>query len=123
MNITVDASSLFTRNQRIFRESVERNRKRAVDNLKSGGGGGTLRSTVEARFTDELEAQIGSDHPGARAQEFGAYIVPVHAKALRYVHDGRVKFNRKAVRLRAKRWLRRAREAWREDLSIAIRSG
>lgn len=120
MRVETDYTALHTRNQQAFDVALDKQVLRARQNLKSGGVG-RLRSTVHKEIDDRLRGRVGSSEPGAKAQELGAYITPKAKKALKYTWRGQLHFNRKAVRIRAKRWLQRSGDKWGEDMSEALR--
>ena len=80
-------------------------------------GNGSLSRTVQVQRTGHLAARVGSNHPGAKAQEVGAYITPKSAKALRFASG---KFSKRA-RIRGKRWLKRAGPKWHDHLTRRLR--
>lgn len=67
------------------------------------GGGGALTGSVRVIQVRPGLWRVGSSHPGAYAQEVGAYITPRGAKALKF--NGRFAMH---ARIPAKRWLSRA---------------
>lgn len=81
------------------------------------GGGGALTGSVRAIDEGFGRGRVGSDHPGAKAQELGAYITPSRRQALKF--EGR--YSMKA-RIPAKRWLSRAARQWGALLSRRLRS-
>lgn len=72
--------------------------------MKSGTGEfrGAIATTPAGR-----SVFVGSSHPGAAVQEFGAVIVPRRAKRLRFTVDGQTVFAR-AVTVPPRPWLRPA---------------
>lgn len=61
---------------------------------------------------------VGSAHPGAAVQEFGATIVPRTARMLRFEVDGQVVFTKRSV-VPARPWLRPAADQNRERMLAA----
>lgn len=120
MRVQANYSAIHARNERAFQVALDKNVERARRNL-GGSSPGRLTSTVHDENLGRLKGRVGSSAPGARAQELGAYIVPRTRTALKYEWRGKTHFNRKAVRIRAKHWLRRAGEKWGEDMSAALR--
>jgi hypothetical protein len=57
-----------------------------------GGSGGSIGRSIYGRATSSSTAVIGSAHPGARALDRGAFIVPRHGKALRFQVNGQTVF-------------------------------
>jgi hypothetical protein len=67
------------------------------------GGGGALTGSVRVHRLGPGRWRIGSDHPGAMAQERGAFVRPKRRRALKF--NGRWAMH---ARIPAKHWLSRA---------------
>jgi hypothetical protein len=72
---------------------------------------------TRAELTGPLKGRIGSTRPYAKAQELGAFIVPVRRRMLKF-RDGT--FHRQA-RLKAKHYLRTAARKWPSLLESRLR--
>lgn len=81
------------------------------------GGSGPMAASVHAVDRGPLRGLVGSSHPGAYAQEVGAYIRPVHRRALKFADGG---YSARA-RIPAKHWLSRAGRQWGSVLSRRLR--
>lgn len=83
-----------------------------------GGGSGQLTNSVRVEQLGPTRWKVGSNHPGAMAQERGAYIRPRPGGALKY--KGRYSMH---SRIKPKKWLsraaRRARYIFRDRLKGA----
>lgn len=67
------------------------------------GGGGALTGSVKVQRLGNGRFRIGSDHPGAMAQERGAFVHPHRRRALKFA--GRYSMH---AHIPAKHWLSRA---------------
>lgn len=121
MKVVSNPAPLFVRNERAFVLGTAKSLERARRNLKPSGGTGRLRGQLRVEPQGRMQARVGGTHPGLRAQELGAFIRPRAKQALKYVHEGILRFNRRGVRIRAKRFLRAARDRWGDDMGAALR--
>jgi hypothetical protein len=65
--------------------------------------------SLQVRVVNVETVELYSKHPGARAQDAGAYIVPKKRSVLRFVaKDGTVVYTKKPIRLLGKRYLTNA---------------
>jgi hypothetical protein len=87
------------------KQAAEQVRAQAVRNL---GASAHIGPSLRTRVTGLSSAEIYSRHPGAKAQDVGAYIVPKAGRVLRFVVRGAVIYTSKPVRIKGKRYLQDA---------------
>lgn len=82
-----------------------------------GGSGGELSGSVEVIETGPMRGVVGSRHPGAYAQEVGAFVRPTSRRALKFA-DGTFRMR---ARIPAKHWLRRTGQQWGRVVAARLR--
>jgi hypothetical protein len=84
--------------------------KRLARNIAEKAPGGPERSvgrSIYGRVLTDTVGAVGTDHPGGKALDRGAYMAPKHGqKAVRWFKDGKPQFA-KHVRLEARRYFAR----------------
>lgn len=98
--------------------TVEEGIVRSVAERAPGGAGGSIGASVYAKRFGAKAARLSSDHPGAKAHERGAYIVPKGGRALRFA-DGSFRMR---ARLRAKHYFRDGVKAWQGIVAAAFKA-
>lgn len=108
-----------------FLAKIDRRLDLAADDIKRlaranlGGGGGQLSGSVKVEQIGSNRWRVGSNHPGARAQEKGVFIRPKRARVLKFA-DGAYSMH---ARVPAKRWLSRAGKQWARAAGRRLRGG
>jgi hypothetical protein len=89
---------------------LDRTVKHLARNVAEKAPGGPARSvgrSIYGRVLTDTVGAVGSDHPGARALDRGAYIAPKHGqKAVRWFKDGQPQFAAH-VRIKPRRYFAR----------------
>ncbi len=92
--------------QRDFFHAALRELSQSVASKAPGGPTGRIGRTIYGRTLSSTVGLIGTEHPGARALDRGAYITAKKGKVLRFEVDGEEVFTR-FVRIEPRRFFAR----------------
>lgn len=95
----------------------------ARDNVKGHGmvNSGDFMRRIDVMSATPRKAVYGTDHPGAKLQEFGGTVVPKKAKVLHFFVNGEEVFARK-VTVPARPYMRPSADQNQAEIQIAIGS-
>ena len=93
----------------------------ARDNVKGQGlwNTGDFARRIDVQSATPRKAVYGTDHPGAKLQEFGGTVVPKKAKVLHFFVDGEEVFARK-VTVPARPYMRPSADQNQAEIGITI---
>lgn len=93
--------------QTVFLDRTVKHLARNIAEKAPGGPSRSVGRSIYGRVLTDTVGAVGSDHPGAKALDRGAYIAPKHGqKAVRWFKDGQPQFA-KYVKLPARRYFAR----------------
>jgi hypothetical protein len=108
------------RGRLVVEEVTRRTAEQARENV---GHEGRLSRSIEGRVTGDATGEVVATAPHAKAQEEGAYIVPRKGRMLRFrdSRTGETVFTRGPVRLKPKRYMKRAAKQSKSFVNDAVR--
>lgn len=108
------------RSRKMVEEVTERTAQQARENV---GHAGPLAASITGEATGDFDGKVEATAPHAKAQEDGAYIVPRKGKMLKFrdSRTGEVVFTRGPVRIKPKRYMKKARAKARGIINDAFR--
>jgi hypothetical protein len=113
-------SELRRRSRLLLKEVTDRTAERARENV---GHDGPLAHSIKGNVTGDMDGEVVATARHAKAQEEGAYIVPRRGKKLKFrdTRTGEVVFTRGPVRIKPKRYMKKARSNARSIINAAFR--